>query len=209
MELILISESKLKIMLTADDMENYEISNENLSYERSDTRRVFGRILNEAKERTGFDSTSNNLFIQVYPSKNGGCEVYVTISSEAAQQNVKQEKRPKEKNTSPKKKKEYCVYLFDSIENTLSACKILGECGYKNESMLYAENNGNASRYYLVLQEEIPQPSQNRKKKSVSKSDLANEFGKRVGGRECLYYIKEHAVAVAEKNAIEVVGKLG
>ena len=33
MELILISESKLKIMLTAGDMEDYCISNEYMSYE--------------------------------------------------------------------------------------------------------------------------------------------------------------------------------
>lgn len=209
MELIVISESKLKIMLTADDMENYSISNEDLSYERKDTRRVFGRILNEAREKTGFDSDSSNLFIQVYPSKNGGCEIYVTVSVETSDRKPTQDKRQKDKNAPPKKKKEYCVYLFDSMANAISACKVLLECGYKNESRLYVEKVMAGSRYYLVLQEETAQVSQGKKKKSVSKSDLANEFGRRIGGKEKVIYIKEHARAVLEERAIDTISGMG
>ena len=78
MELIMISESKLKIMLTSEDMKEYSLNYDNLSYENTETRRAFWSILDEAKHRTGFDAASERVFVQVYPSKKGGCEMYVT-----------------------------------------------------------------------------------------------------------------------------------
>lgn len=203
MELILISESKLKIMLTADDMESYDISNEQMSYEVKTTRDGFEKILDVAKEKTGFDSASSKLLIQVYPSRNGGCEVYVIRDGE-----VKSCQSAKEKSGPPKKKKEVCVYLFDGIDGMLKVCDVLLKCGYKNESSVYYEQLSGKTRYYLVLQEEVPYSSQNRKRKSLSKSDLANEYGKRLGGREILMYIEEHADRLIERNAVKTVSGL-
>ena len=78
MELIMISNSKLKIMLTSEDMKEYSLDCNTLSYENTETRRAFWSILDEAKHRTGFDAASERVFVQVYPSKKGGCEMYVT-----------------------------------------------------------------------------------------------------------------------------------
>ncbi|MBE6718067.1 MAG: adaptor protein MecA [Ruminococcaceae bacterium] len=204
MELILISESKLKIMLTADDMENYDISNEQMTYEKKETRRVFEKLLDEAREKTGFDSSSERIFIQVYPSKNGGCEVYVTLNTEG-----KQERKQREKSTAPKNKKEYCVYLFENIDDALSACCVLRKIGYKNESSLYSEQKGKAQvKYYLVLQEDVIQNTQGRKRRNVSKSDLANEYGKKLASKEWMLYIREHGKAIVEKNAVQTMSVL-
>ncbi len=210
MELILISESKLKIMLTADDMEDYEISNELMTYACKDTRKMFGKILEEARAKTGFDCTSGKLFIQVYPSKNGGCEVYVTSDmEESAKEQPKAEKKTKEKSTQPKLKKEYCVFVFGIISDVVASCDILKKSGYQNESALYFEKIGeNISKYYLVLQEEVPQYQQNRRKKAPTKCDLANEYGKRLENKESIFYIKEHAKCIVCKNAVEIMSKL-
>ena len=78
MELILINDSKLKIMLTPSDMKEYDISCESVDYRQTETRRAFWCILDEAKHRTGFDAASEKVYIQMYPSKEGGCEMYVT-----------------------------------------------------------------------------------------------------------------------------------
>ncbi len=207
MELILISDSKLKIMLTASDMENYDISDELLTYEKKDIRKIFSAILDEARKKTGFDSNSSKLFIQVYPSKNGGCEVYVTRNGDEC----RNEKRmgAKEKNTSVRKKKEYCVYSFDGIDDTVSACNILHKSGYENESILYSQRMANGgARYYLVLQEEMPQNSQYNKRKNVTKSDLAAEYGRRIGGKEALIYIEEHADRIVGKDAVRLIGTI-
>ena len=68
MELIRISDSKMKIMLSAEDMARYEITAERLNYENTETRRVVWQILDEAKQKTGFDAASDRVLIQVYPS---------------------------------------------------------------------------------------------------------------------------------------------
>ena len=78
MELILINTSKLKIMLTPDDMKRYSLDIDKMNYDNTETRRVFWNILDTAKHETGFDAASDRVCIQVYPSKGGGCEMYVT-----------------------------------------------------------------------------------------------------------------------------------
>ena len=75
MELIRISDSKLKIMLNAEDMVHYAINSDLLNYENTETRRAVWQILDEAKQQTGFDAASDRVLIQVYPSRAGGCEM--------------------------------------------------------------------------------------------------------------------------------------
>lgn len=203
MELILINESKLKIMLTADDMEDYSISNENMSYENTDTRKMFGKILEKAKEKTGFDSSLGKLFIQVYPSKNGGCEVYVTTERVGAQN-----KKSDRKGTPPKKKKEYCVYVFSDFSSVLCACSLLHICKYEYESSLYCEGLSLSKKYYLVLQEEVMLNGQYNKKRPPSKSDLASEYGKKLDGKNMLMYINEHAEELVATNAVSALANL-
>lgn len=65
MELILISDSKLKIMLTRDDMQQYALDCDTIDYDNTETRRAFWNILDEAKHRTGFDAAAR---AGVYPA---------------------------------------------------------------------------------------------------------------------------------------------
>ena len=51
MELIVISSSKLKIMLSADDMSKYALGAE-IDYADRKTRQAFRSILDEAREKT-------------------------------------------------------------------------------------------------------------------------------------------------------------
>lgn len=78
MELILISDTKLKVMLSAEDMQRYHISCDTIDYDNPHSRRAFWNILDEAKSRTGFDPAGNKVFVQLYPSREGGCEMFVT-----------------------------------------------------------------------------------------------------------------------------------
>ncbi len=204
MELILISESKLKIMLTADDMEDYSISCECMSYGSKDTRKIFGKILEEAKEKTGFDSNTGQLYIEVYPCRNGGCEVYVSTFEDMCVE----QRRSEKKNTAAKRKKENCIYGFEDIDSVIGACRILKCTGYGFESTLCRDMNGRKNYgYYLILQEEMAVNQGNRKRRILNKSDLANEYGKRIDRREIMYYIDEHTERMIEKNAVEVLSK--
>ncbi len=78
MELIIIDESRLKIMLTKTDMHHYDLPADSASMAGASARRAFRHIFEDARERIGFDTTGERLFVQLYASRGGGCEIFVT-----------------------------------------------------------------------------------------------------------------------------------
>lgn len=78
MELIVISESKLKIMLSAPDMAHYNLQTIRTCGTDANTRAAFRKIFEDARTEIGFDTQGERLFIQLYDSLEGGCEIFVT-----------------------------------------------------------------------------------------------------------------------------------
>ncbi len=78
MELIVIDETKLKIMLTPPDMRHYDLHAERMSTANAATRTAFRHIFDDARERIGFDTSGERLLVQLYTSRGGGCEIFVT-----------------------------------------------------------------------------------------------------------------------------------
>jgi negative regulator of genetic competence, sporulation and motility len=79
MELIVISESKLKIMLSGEDMVKYELEEERVEGCDAHTRRVFRRIFEDARAAVGFETLGERLLVQYYATGDGGgCEIFVT-----------------------------------------------------------------------------------------------------------------------------------
>ena len=77
MELILISNTKLKIMLNESDMQKYHIGSESDCAEIS-TRKAIRSLLECARDQIGFNTDGEEIFVQLYTSKHGGCELFVT-----------------------------------------------------------------------------------------------------------------------------------
>jgi negative regulator of genetic competence, sporulation and motility len=78
MELIVISENKLKIMLTAPDMAHYELEGSRMDCADSHTRAAFRHIFRDVRAESGFDTEGERLLVQLYASKEGGCEIFIT-----------------------------------------------------------------------------------------------------------------------------------
>lgn len=78
MELIPVNSQKLKIILTKDDMASFDITSDDLDYSSAKTRKALGNILERAKNETGFNIHHDRLYIQVFPSVDGGCEMFLT-----------------------------------------------------------------------------------------------------------------------------------
>ena len=134
MELILISDSKLKIMLSQKDMTKYALNIDDITYDNTEARRAFRTILDEAKSKTGFDAARERIFVQVFPSRCGGCEIFVTkLEGDAAASTVR--------------KGANCIYRFTDIDNLIAVCSILVNQGYDGESAVYCDKN----RYYLSI----------------------------------------------------------
>lgn len=78
MELIKISASKLKIMLSVPDMQKYDLEADSIDCADERTREAFRHIFDDAGAQVDFRTEGERLFIQLYTSRGGGCEIFVT-----------------------------------------------------------------------------------------------------------------------------------
>ena len=78
MDILVISTEKIKLTLSCADMEKYNLNSESMDYNMSQTREAIKEILDEVKVRTGIEFDGKRVFIQAYPCRSGGCELYIT-----------------------------------------------------------------------------------------------------------------------------------
>ena len=146
MELIVISESKIKLTLTSEEMSLYSGS----------TKEILSEIMDDVRNKCGCREMKGRIFIQMYPSREGGCEMFVTKLSE----------REKYKNTLTGENhvlteyRKYIygergkvfIYSFDNMEHLLSCCRDLSQMKYHGSSTVYVDRD--KREYYLVLEAE-------------------------------------------------------
>ena len=161
MEFIVIDESKIKVMLTAKDLEEFELDAEELDYANTDTKRMFWDVLSKAKRRTGFDTDGQKVLVQLYPSRQGGCEIFVTKIGSIYKDEEDEDlfdtsraslteipiKRKRKKNHD--KANTLVVLSFSTLSDMLLLCRALQSRGYAEESRAYISED---SRFYLVLE---------------------------------------------------------
>lgn len=196
MELLLINENKLKITLSVCDMKQYDLDCNTVDYDNTETRRAFWSILDEAKHRTGFDAASQRVFIQLYPSKEGGCEMYVTklssISSPEASERPSHALIPLSRR--------YLCYSFDSMEKLLAVCRRLSTIGFSGSS---GAARGDDGRYILVIDE----PEENAYI-GLCEHSFIDEFGRREDLRQLGLIKGEHTEVICESGAVEILAAL-
>ncbi len=78
MKFLLITESKLKIILTEEEVREYSLLSLISGRDTAISRRGFWRILERAKAECGFDPAGDKVLIQSYPMSSGECEIFVT-----------------------------------------------------------------------------------------------------------------------------------
>lgn len=181
MELILISDSKLKITLSPEDMRDYEIDCSKVDYKSTETRRAFWCILDEAKQRTGFDAARQRVYIQLYPSREGGCEMYVTKLDGTT---AVLDKRPAQIEH---------TYIFDSMSDMLALCRRL--VGFSGVSDAYRDENG---RCLLFL----------RPFESVSPPRFISEYGRICEIELIRAYANEHCQTIRTGDAVQTLAEL-
>jgi negative regulator of genetic competence, sporulation and motility len=205
-DLILISSSKLKIMLTPDDMASYSLTCDNIDYDNTETRRAFWDILDAAKHKTGFDAASDRVFIQVYPSKSGGCEMYVTklMKREDKHDNIKLYDKKSMIDISPvsltvernaPEHYNYEVYSFGEMYHMLDACRQLTLSGFRGSSSIWVDDG--IPRYYLAVQ-----------KDEKAQYSLLGEYGTKHPSPAAYTYIVEHCRCICGDGAVEKMAAL-
>ena len=182
MELILINDAKLKIILNDADMEYYRLDCSCANYNNTETRRAFWDILDEVKHKTGFDAASDKVFIQLYPSKEGGCEMYVTKLNLpcAPKQSALHVSNP-------------TVIVFKALKDMISACRLIKQFAFVCNSNAWIDEN---QACYLFLEADVSM--------DISYlNGILNEFGTNISIDNIIPYIKEHGRIICESCAIE------
>ena len=224
MELIPINESKLKIMLDESDMKEYNIGDE-ADCANSETRLAIRHILDRAKDQIGFNTEGSEIFVQLYTSKGGGCELFVTKSSissdaivtstSAPEKKVKRKAEsdvqknlsnthtlPERTQNSPKSKRasqEKVFYSFKDLKTVCKVCKLLQKLGLSLESSLHKADVG---AYYLILEgDDLNEYAR------LNKLTFVLEFGEREKGYDVSTYLHEHSSAICPSDAIGILSQ--
>lgn len=224
MEIIPINDSKLKIMLDESDMKELHICND-ADCARGETRLAIRTILERAKTQIGFNTDGSEIFVQLYTSKSGGCELFITKSNvppaQAPENEGKSDKKPQKREGQQKKKTQETscaltpkqeslpaqrrsnigrmIFSFDSLRDVCAVCKILDQKEIFLESRAY---RGADDDYYLLLE--------NANMSAYSRLDKLTfilEYGRRERADHINTYLSERGRAICSEYAIETLSK--
>ena len=187
MEYILINDAKLKIILDSHELAEWDISADELDYANPAARQVFEGLLGYAKKELGFDTTGYKVLLQLFPSKDGGCELFVTRLGQST------EPQPK-KYTKEKKEAEQRAYSFDKLSHLLAVCKRLYESEFRGDSSAWYDSQ---DRWFLLLSSEC-----------VKDLYFISEYGEDENPKAIELYLSEYGTAVSKKNATAILGKI-
>lgn len=210
MEIIMISDSKIKVMLSADDLKSFDLDTSSLDYSNTETKRMFWEILGRAKRSIGFDTDGHRVLVQLYPSRCGGCEMFVTrlsclYDSEKGEQSELPEIEPVINQLPPKKiKKErndgrVGAFAFENISNLINVCRRLVNMGYDGESDAYV---GEDKRSYLFLSDLEPCAYL-----PLDEFSFISEYGTAENEEATRSYVSEHAKEICKTNAVEELAR--
>ena len=182
MELIVISDTKLKIILTQVDMQNFGLGTETQDGESPATRRALRRLFDEVKRRSGFDATQDKVLVQLWRSTDGGCEIYVTRTSEGQKGEVAQYKK--------------WVYTFEKLPALLSVCEALTHMEYTREMQVW---RGRGKSWHMVVE--------GVEGEKLSPLSFIEEFGTREKSAY-LSLLSEHARYICGADGVRQMGAM-
>ena len=117
LEFLLIGESKIKIVINSEEVERYRLD---LEVNTPLARRALWRILDIARSEVGFDTGGDKVLIQVYPTKDGGGEIFVTKLGLLPESSARLVSRSDKVSLLSRKTS---VYSFLSIDDLISASR--------------------------------------------------------------------------------------
>ena len=206
MEFIVINKEKLKVILTSDDMKKLNISAEELDYQKTSTKRVVWDILDRAQQSEGFDSDNSKLYIQIFPSSDGGCEMFVIKNDTKHRINIRGA-TSKSYKTKTDSRENFGIYSLLDFNELCELCKLLTvNCPYLKTN-LYREENG---KYILfILPSAIPRYLHSQNQASGNLPPFTAEYGQvHETTPRAMAYVKEHCKTIAEGNAAALIAGL-
>ena len=209
MEMLLISSNKLKIIISKDELDSFDLSTDMLDYGNTETKRMLWDILNKAKHTIGFDPDGYRIFVQLYPSNDGSCELFVTkisssessicdiFSHESYDLDTDDDIDDSESNEASTNSRS--VYEMESLNALCNACRRMASLSISEKSAVYIYN-GN---FYLILYTTAHEFSY-----PIDELSFIGEYGSRCSSQELIFNICEFGDLICENKAIETFSEI-
>lgn len=206
MELIVINENKLKIIMNEQEMQQYGLDENEFHLCISDTRKILARILHNSPIATGFELPLPNerILLQLYPERQGGCELYVTrlaldeenvITEDSTMKSEESHLLPIYTGDAENKKRLLLCYSFEKLNDIIRSCRELKERFPIVDGSVYF---GEDEKYYFILKRDV------NIEEKYSISSVLSEFGELKNADHSLLRLCERGRCICETNAIEI-----
>lgn len=209
MELIRISDSKLKIMLTPTDMCHFELNTDLFAKDSEQTKIAFRHLMEEIKKQIGFDADDNRISVQYFPSREGGCEMFVTQLqarppiTDGKDERAHSSQKALQLHQSQKSNGAFrrdCAYRFETLNDLLLVCKRLQQIGYIGDSSAFRDEK---KQYYLLLTLLCSSPFS-----MPEEFNFVLEYGYWENAAMLKLYIREHGSLIASPDAVSELSSL-
>lgn len=186
MNMMLLTQDRLKISLNSQDLKEFSLQCGQIDIEDQQTRKSLIALLEQAKNEAGFRPRGAKLYVEMLPSAEDGCIIYITAMS-------------KEKLAAkPQSPLEPVVFRFDDVEHLCNGAGLLYErYGHRiYKSLLYRLGR----EYRLILY-------------SLDYSDqlsvyFLSEYAKDRGrGNVLAEFVKEHGSLLISQDAVDVLAE--
>ncbi|MFV0518653.1 MAG: adaptor protein MecA [Lachnospirales bacterium] len=216
-----INDTKLKIEVTMDDLQDYNIKFIELAQGNDKIRELIHTLMMKALDEVDFTIDDKPLLIEAVPRSSQSIDIYVTKVDESDEmiehmglldEKIKRlepdiTNKIKEKIKQRNKQKEnvdiyetgVLVYSFNDLDNVLSACRQLEDI-YKGKSSLYKYEE----IYYLYLDY-----TSNKNIEGTTLSYILNDFGDFTSESIVSYaYLLEHGTTLLKANVIKKLASI-
>ena len=208
MDMIMISDRKLKVMLTREDLDGYGVATEDLDYANTDTKRMLWDLLSLAKKRVAFHTDGHRVLLQIFPSRDGGCEIFVSKLGDLPRKDsdapadlyaepILHCKREHRSDSLPQR---MGAFRFETMDWLLTVCRRLFDIGYGGESAAYAGDNHS---YYLLLD-----GMDTTGYLPLDEFSFIREYGSAESAEGTLHFLSEHGTPICLSDAVGILGSL-
>lgn len=193
-----LSEYKLKITLSNDELPNSDGDLDSLMSDPSTARKSFLDILDKAKDEVGFYVGDNKVRIDAKCQYNG--DFIFTITKLIPKRKPLKKARPQKVSTN---RKDNCViYTFDNLENFFNFCSFLKKqkVNCLKDFCKYTELYKLDDKYYLVFNQ-----INNEYKYLAKIYSCMTEFANFFSSQEIMVWmLKERGSLIIKNNAIQI-----
>lgn len=135
---------RICVKLTRQDMQELDITYDELDYSNIETRRVLWTLLDEARHELGHDIyLTQKMLIEALPENDGGCAIYFTVNNEKLSGSDKQQLV---KLTGAR-----IICMSDNIDNMGELAKALSLSGKISKSELFTDGK----RYRMIIRPDV------------------------------------------------------